>query len=252
MKDAKVTAAINMYAVLRSLENLVEMDDRAKKLIANKDITVRFSVPDLPHFYLCFEQGALHAKTGQDIKSHINLKFTSVDHFNKMIDGKANPIPTKGFTKLGFLKNEFTQLTEILQEYLIPDETRLQEDDAFAQKSTILTAYVALFAAVQVANYDRLMHEIASHTPQGKILIAVKDSIAVTVHVTDAGFEARIERANDALARMEFISVEVLGGILRGQLDTYACMGRGQVAIFGKIPMIDNFNKILGSVSRYL
>jgi len=38
MKDAKAMAYINLYAVLRNLEDLCEMDNEMKQLIAKKKL----------------------------------------------------------------------------------------------------------------------------------------------------------------------------------------------------------------------
>ncbi len=252
MKDNKVLAAINMFSIFRSIENLVEIDDAAKELVKNKKITIRFSVPDLPKFFLIFANGKVNAVRDKNVKSDINLKFLSVSHFNDMINEGKSPIPTKGFTKLGFLKNEFTKLTDILQTYLLPDEKRLETDVEFREKSTILTAYVAIFAAAQIGNYDEKLNELVSHMPDGNILVSVKDSIGVSIKVNGKNMTAQIGAAPKNLAFMEFENLEILGGVLRGTVDTYGCIGRGQVSLRGKIPMIDNFNKLLGSVSQYL
>ncbi len=252
MKDSRVLAAINLFSVLRCIEDLVKVDESAKELIKNENLTIKFSVPSLPNFYLRFNSGEVRAVKGGNLKSNINLKFLSVEHFNKMIDGKSNPIPTKGLSKINFLKNEFTKLTDILGTYLMPDEKLLEEDENFRNSSTVLTAFVALFAAVEIGNYDESLSELVNHTPNGNILISVKDNISVTINVLNGKMIAKIGKAENNLAFMEFSSLDILGGILRGTIDTYACIGSGDVSVSGKIPMIDNFNKVLGSVSRYL
>ncbi len=252
MKNEKVLAAINMFSVLRSIENLVDMDERAKDLVRDVELCLAFDVPTLPMFYLLFSKGKVKAVSGKKLKSDINLKFLSPAHFNKMINGEGNPIPTKGLLKVKFLTNEFTKLTDILQSYLIPDENLLENDEIFREKSTILTAYVALFAAVQIGNYDEHLNELVETMPEGVILINVKDSIGVSMASRKNKLIAAVGKSKNAIAFMDFSNIDILGGILRGSIDTYACIGRGDVAVRGKIPMIDNFNKLLGSVANYL
>ncbi len=252
MKNERVLAAINLFSVLRSIEDLVKMDEGAKELVKDINLSVGFDVPTLPKFSLLFSAGQVRAVSGKKLKTDINLKFLSPAHFNKMIDGEANPIPTRGLTKIKFLTNEFTQLTDILQSYLIPDEKLLNSDEIFREKSTILTAYVALFAAVQIGNYDDKLDELVHTMPEGVIRIAVKDGIAVSIAARSAKLRAAIGSSKNAIAFMDFANIDILGGILRGSIDTYACIGRGEVAVRGKIPMIDNFNKLLGSVANYL
>jgi len=58
------------------------------------------------------------------------LGFASCAHLNKMFDGKGNPVPLWGFTKIGFLTGTFTKLTERMAYFLKPTDdgkTRLIE-----------------------------------------------------------------------------------------------------------------------------
>ena len=48
-------------------------------------------------------------------------------HLNKMFDGNSNPIPLKGFTKLGFLDKEFSKVTDKLEYYLKPTPELLED-----------------------------------------------------------------------------------------------------------------------------
>lgn len=62
-----------------------------------------------------------------------------------MIEGKGNPIPLKGLTKLSFLTKEFAQLTDKLSSYLRADEKDLMNPDFFYQINTKLLFYTAFF-----------------------------------------------------------------------------------------------------------
>ena len=57
-------AYINLYAVLGALENLVQMDEEARALIADKKISVGFAVAGGPAATLCFDHGTCTLKSG--------------------------------------------------------------------------------------------------------------------------------------------------------------------------------------------
>ena len=55
------------------------------------------------------------------------MPFSSCEKFNGLIDGTVTPIPSKGFTKIGFLTGPFTKLTDRLTAFLKPDPAALEE-----------------------------------------------------------------------------------------------------------------------------
>ncbi len=250
--DEKVMAAINLNAVLRSLELLCSLDEQSKTLIGSKNLAIRFSVPTLPPLVLAFNNGVLKALYAQNVKSQINLKFKSVEYFNKMINGEANPIPTKGFFNLSFLQGPFTELTKILESYLKADPERLRQDIIFREKNTKLTAFVAFCTLSEIANYDKVGQKVAHHTPNGKLLIKVGNEPFISVVVKDGHFHTEMGNFENPHAIMAFDDIDTAGGILRGELDSFGAIGRGKLCISGKIAMVDNFNKLLGLVAGYL
>lgn len=61
----------------------------------------------------------------------MTLHFTSVAHFNTMIDGTAQPIPLASPAGSSFLTGPFTRLADLMGTYLKPSEADL-EDPTFA------------------------------------------------------------------------------------------------------------------------
>ena len=120
-----IKSRLHLYAVLQNIEDLVQYDDVAKKLIKDWNIIIKFSVRKAGSVYLIFENGKCTVRELSPKKPDIILFFTSPAHLNKMFEGKANPIPLKGITKLGFLTKKFPKLTERLEYYLKPDDQKL-------------------------------------------------------------------------------------------------------------------------------
>lgn len=181
----------------------------------------------------------------------MNLRFSNADHLNLMIEGKKNPLPTKGFRSIGFLKRQFADAASLLSMYLRPDPKRLKSDPDFYQTATILFANTAFYAAAEVANLDPVGQALLAKIEPGSINVMVGDDYRLCL-ANDNGLSVKQGLSDEAKAYMSFDSLETAGGVLRGELDGFVCVGRGQMAFKGRIPMIDNLNKLLLRVEAYL
>jgi len=126
MADSLVKARCNLFAVLRGIEYLLENDNECTEMVKETDLSIQFIVKNGPRGNLTIKDGKGKMIEGKH-KSNIILYFSSPDHFNKMIEGKANPIPLKGFSKLGFLTGPFMELADKLNYYLRPEGDLLNE-----------------------------------------------------------------------------------------------------------------------------
>ena len=98
MTDSRTLAYINMYAVLGTLENLCELDEKAKEIISTieKPISVAFDVKGGPSATLTFSKNGCRMDDGVKADCDIKIPVANCDKFNGIIDGKVTPIPTKG------------------------------------------------------------------------------------------------------------------------------------------------------------
>lgn len=251
MKDERSLAAINMHAILRNIEDLCELDEESRQIIAGKNLSIKFNVPSIESLLLNFHDGNCKASKGAG-KAQLNLRLSSPAHLNQMVDGKKNPLPTSGFGKLGFMMKEFKLLAERLTYYLRPDLKRIESDPDFRQKSTILTAYTVFYALAEIANLDPIGQACAKRISDGAVNIQVENSIGLHVLAKSYRLSTHKGLHPNPMAIMSFANLDIAGGILRGTEDSYACIGRGSLSIRGRIPMVDNLNKILGLVAYYL
>ena len=130
MKDAKTLAYLNLFAVLGAIPYLCDLDREAAELIKNKSVSVGFAVKDGPEATLFFGSGKCRMAPGVD-RCQVKLPFSSCEKFNGLIDGTVTPIPSKGFTKIGFLTGPFTKLTDRLTAFLKPDPAALEDPEFF-------------------------------------------------------------------------------------------------------------------------
>ncbi len=171
--ESTIKAYLNLHAVLQNLEDLVKLDEEMAQLIKAWDVTIGFVVRNGPSAFLEFKNGACRHGATAHASPNVKLYFTSADHLNRMFDGKATPIPLKGFLRLGFLKREFAQLTDRLTHYLRPESGKL-DDERYLKLNTLLTLQTALYAAKVLATWEPTSQKIAAHIPAGVLEVEVQ------------------------------------------------------------------------------
>lgn len=252
MTDSKTKAYINMYAVLGTLENLCELDSKAKELIAGmkKPVSIGFVVKGGPSATIKISSKGCRMEDGLK-QCDIKIPFSSCEKFNGMVDGTVTPIPSKGFTKIGFLLKTFTALTDRLSELMQPSQEALK-DKAFFELSTKLTFYTISVAMAQIANQDKIGQASASYMLDGDICLSIKDTVASTIRVKDHHLVTIKQKPEKPRAIMQFDSLELASALFNGKVNALECIGKGTVEIRGMLSMVDNMNRLLDRVALYL
>lgn len=251
MTDAKTMAYINMFAVLGTLENLVELDNKAKEILHGiKNISVGFEVKGGPSATFHFTSSSCKVESGIT-HCDVKLPFSSCEKFNGLIDGTTTPIPSKGFTKIGFLLKTFTPLTDRLSELLKPSAEALQ-DPRFFESSTVLTFYTIASAISQIGNHDDLGKASASYMLDGDIMMSIADGPKATIRVKSNQLTTIKKAPEKPRAIMQFASLQLAYDLFTGNVNSLACIGDGTIEMRGMISMIDNMNRMLDRVAVYL
>jgi hypothetical protein len=251
MRDTLTLANINLYSILPNLEDLCELDTIARSIISTKEISIMFTVKNGPQCFLSFKDGKCFFKRGSG-RSDIKLFFNSPEHLNKMFEGKANPIPYKGFTKIGFLKDEFSKLIERLEYYLKPNDELLKNEE-YLKINTIFTANTAIFALTEIANNDKMGKVHLGRMPEGIISVRVKNTDLALKLICEKGkIKAEKGIVEAPRATMVFSDINSANMLLNGRKDSYTLMAEEAIEISGYIPMIDCLDKLLDLVQKYL
>lgn len=250
MKDARTMAYINLFAVLGALPYLCELDGEAAKLIEGKTVSVGFAVKDGPSATLFFGGGKCRMAPGVD-RCEVKLPFSGCEKFNGLIDGAVTPIPSKGFTKIGFLTGPFVKLTDRLSTYLKPAPGAL-EDPEFFRISTTLMFHVIAEAIAQIGNEDQVGRFSASNIPDGTAKLAIRGGPGAALCVRDHRVLAVHQTPEKFTSYMEFCDMHLARDLFDGRVNAIAAVGVGQVRIGGQISQIDNINRILDRVAVYL
>ena len=250
MTDAKTLAYINLYAILGTIPYLCELDEKARELIKNEKVSIGFRVKGGPSGALCFADGKAWFAEQCD-SCNIILPFSSPEKFNGMIDGTVTPIPSKGFTRIGFLLKKFLPLTDILSSYLRADKEAL-EDPVFFEKSTVLMFHLITSAIAQIGNVDPIGQASASYIVDGNIKLAIGDGLALTISAKDHVLTAIHSAPESFMSFMCFEDIRLARALFDGEVNAVAAVGEGKVRIGGMISQVDNFNRILVRVALYL
>jgi len=252
MNPDLVKANLNLHAVLKNLEDIVEFDREIKELTSSWDVSIKFIVKGGPSAIVSFNNGKCSVDKGRSGKASIILWFLSPSHLNRMFDGAANPIPLKGFTKLGFLSKEFPKLTDRLAYYLKPTD-ELMKDKSYLEMNTRLTLNTAAFAVPEIAAGDPTGAKIASKIPDGTVTMRILPSFhAVSITFRGGSATAAKGDTEKPSAVMEMKSVTLANGFLNGKTDAFTAIASGDVIIKGLMPMLDNMSLLLDRIQHYI
>lgn len=247
-----IKAGINLYAILKNLEDLIALDEECRNLIKGKKISIQFLVKNGPAAWIKFENDACKVGQGKMQNPTVKLWFKSPEHLCQMFDGNGNPIPLKGFTNLGFLTKDFPKITDRLEYYLKPEEVENPTEEYIAI-NTRFTLTVAAFSLSEIGKYNKEAKLTASHIPNGKIQMKVlPDGPAVYLTVKDGVISAAKGVTENPSALMEMKDMQTANDFLNGKSNPFLAIASGDVIIWGITPMLDNLSLILDKVNDYV
>ncbi len=252
LNNELLKARLNLYAVLRNLEVLPELDADAAEMIRSWRLTVSFSVHGGPAATLKFSEGRCRHYAACPPQPDVKLFFLSPSHLNGMFAGDANPVPLKGLSKLRFLKHEFSALTRRLDYFLRPGPETLAEP-AELRAHVLLMLLTGVFAVPHLVALDSIAAEIAAATPRGSLQFVV-DTEGPVVHLVydNDHIEAQRGPLERPSALMCFADWSSAHRVLSGRLDAFTATGKGLLRLNGTIPLIDNTCLIMDRVAGYL
>ena len=252
MSQSLIKANLNLYAVLRNLEDLVRHDPAAAAAAADWHVAIQFTVRRGPAAWVAFKDGGCTFGRGRHRSPDVVLWFYNASHLNRMMDGKATPIPLKGFTRLGFMSREFAKVTARLEYFLKPDAARLA-DPAYLALNTRLTIATAVHAARELALFDPVGRLAAAHIRDGTVQLKVLPD-GPAAHIVFAGGEVTpgCGEVQRPMARMDMRDMATANAFLNGKIDPFTAIAVGDVAIRGQTSMLDSLSLIFDRIPGYL
>lgn len=252
--DQRTLAFINLFAIFGALPTLCELSDEARETIKGKKLSLGIAVKNGPCGTLHFDDGKVTVTEGCG-KCDIKLPFSTPEKFNGMIDGTVTPIPSKGFTKIGFLLKSFIPLTDILSRYLRPSDEDMK-DEGFFRISTMLLFRVITGAVSQIGNEDKVGRASASYIVDGNIRVTITDGsetvIAAHIAAKDHRLTTVAADTDTPMSFMEFDGIRNARGLFDGVASSFTLICDGKLRMGGMISQLDNVNRILDRVGLYL
>ncbi len=248
-------AYVNFYSAIGTLCKYVEMDANAKEIAKKQNLTIRFDVKGGgPDGILEFKDGAVSTRPYDGSSTNIHLICPSPEQFNKVVDGTATPIPVKGiFKTLSFMSgkgNPFSTLTDemgsIMRTGAYLDGTKAKD------MCTILSFYAMVAGIAQIGNVDKIGKVAMARIPDGEASMQIAGSVSITLIKKDGKLTFSTEPSKNPRAYMIFEDLDTAAGLISGELDAMVCLAKGKLTLKGFMPMIDNINKILNLVPKYL
>lgn len=254
MKNPRSLAYINMFAVLKDLENLVRIDEKAAGLAGlDPPVTLGIAVAGGPEAHIAFGRGTVALCEG--CEGNIRLAIPDCEKFNGMIEGTWQPgamnIRAGLLRAPGFLKGPFTGITDILSSYLKASPEALA-DKAFRDKSTTMMFYLIAMALSAAGNFDDIGRVSSAKMPDGSVALEIEGGPAAEIVVRDHRLTTFCRKAEKPRACMIFSDMDTARGLFEGQIDSYSAIATGGVRMKGFIPLVDNVNRLLSRVAYFL
>jgi hypothetical protein len=246
-----IRAHLNLYAVLQNLEELVRFDEQAAEIVRGASVSLKFKVRRGPEAYLEFSGGQCKHGRGRRGSADISLYFISPRHLNAMFDGRAKPIPIRGFAKLGWLQSEFARLADRLASILNPSDGEPSGINETLRATLLLQT--AAFASAELAALEPVCRQIASRMADGVVAVEVLPQ-GPGMHAVVSGGRFRIVKlsATHPAARITFRSASVATALLEGRLDSFEALATGDLKLAGQIASLDDFLLILDRVAQFV
>jgi len=250
LKDTLTLSYINLFAVFGAIETLCALDSEATALASpKKPVLIKFSVKNGPKAVFKFFGGKCEILP-ESAKPSVTLWFKSPEALNDMANGKGNPLPIKGFLKLGFVLNNFKKLGAMLESYLkAPPEKH--EDKEFSEISTKIMCSVVAGAICEIGNHDPVGKTSAKRIPNGDLSFEAGE-VKLTIRTEENKLSLIKSESPNPRAIMRFDSLATAKGVFSGEKDAMAEIGKGTLETKGYFPIMMNLNNILNRVSIYL
>jgi hypothetical protein len=246
----RITANMNLYAVLPALGELVKLDAEAGRIAAEMAVTLEFHVLRGPRVLLRFDHGKVTAE--REGCSDLGLLFLSCDRLNRMFAGeKITPIPFGSLWRFAELQR-FEKLSAILTRYLKPSVADMKVP-AFRKAHVGLSLLVGLSATREVADLDRKARRVAAHLYNGSIQYSVgDDGPDAYVEIKDGVIQVRMGKLADPTTTIGIRDVDLAVDLIANRVDTFAANGAGDIRASGDLHLADEFNHLFERVGLYL
>lgn len=254
VSHALTLARLHVGAVLPALEDLVRLSPPAAEIARGWTAPLRLRLIGHTQATIVPKDGLLAVTLGASPRGALTLNFLSADQLNRTFVKRSAlpPLPTGALWHLVALQ-KFTKLTKLLDAALQPAPEALR-DPALLDLHLQLLFKVLIGALPIVAGCDVSVRHSLSFTPRGVGQIRM-DALGLRGWVRWDGTRltaAKGEAPCPPDVQICFRDAETACAALRGELDSMAAIGRGQIEISGLVPLADGLSAAMDRVESYL
>ncbi|MBW2701617.1 MAG: SCP2 sterol-binding domain-containing protein [Deltaproteobacteria bacterium] len=248
----RVTAHMHLFAVLPRLGDLIRLDEEARELAAELELSLDFVVLGGPVAHIRFRKGRFEHGPGRLGFPALDLVFTSCGRLNRMFDGeKIMPIPMGGLHQLPKVKR-FEALTERLTRHLKPSPDDLA-NAGFLARHVELSLLTGLAAACQIGQHDPTARaRIMPALHDGTIQFRVKGGPSAFVRISHGELSAEAGETAEPTAMLELKDLDFTTKLIRGEVDAFSAVGATDIRMSGDLFMADEFNALFDRVGLFL
>ncbi len=244
-----------LNAVMPCLDALVANDPVARDILGDTRAALVFRVQGGPAITIRIGAGSVTVTRGAERGAAVILHFFGDRHLNASFAGKrwALPLLAWGGWRIGLL-TRFTRLTDRLKAVMDGDAAVLATPEGRA-----LHARLSLIAAGlglgPLARGDRPAQAALGVAPPGLAAFTIEGAHHATVWFDhgsadcDAGWGTPPREPD---VEISFVNSAVAFAALRGEIDTIAAIGAGQIHVRGLIPLADGVNMAMERLTDYL
>lgn len=245
---------LHLGAVLPALEELVRLSPPAADLARGWNFPLRLRFLGETQATIVPRDGLLAVTLDPPPRGALTLNFFTADQLNRtFLNQRAlPPAPTGALWHLPALQ-KFTKLTKLLDAALQPAPDALA-NPAFLDLHLQLLFKVLIGALPIMAARDVGVRHSLSFTPKGVGQIRM-DGLGLRGWVRWDGQQLTAAKGEAPCApdvEISFRDAEAASAALRGQLDSMAAIGRGQISVSGLVPLADGLSVAMDRVESYL
>jgi hypothetical protein len=203
--------------------------------------SVEFAAPGVASAAVFFQSGAVSVRPSANLKTAISLFFVSTRQLVRQFTGRgfSLPLPRRGFWRLAQL-HRFNQLGKILESEL--------------ERHARLLLSVALGSIGPLAQRDSRARDLLGDCPEGIAEFGVPSAdlygwVEITRHKISWG-RGRALRTPEV--KVFFRNEPIALAALRGELDEFAAIGKGDLRVSGLVPLADTLGAVMARADVYL
>ena len=253
--DPAVLSRLYLSAVLPCLTDLAAQDGTVVDDLGQLHASIVFSILGGPAATIRLQGGQILWEDGCSRNASVILMFLGDRHLNAFFSGNqwAAPLPVWGCWRVGLLAR-FSKLAERL-EAVLDGAQQVLHSAAGRRLHARLSLIAAGLALHALAEGDAAAQHILRSLPPGLASFTIAGEPRGTVWFDHGSADNRAgwgdpPRRPDVC--IVFADIATAYGALRGEIDTLAAVGSGQIRIEGLVPLAEGLNFAMERVRVYL